>query len=290
MDKTINFKITFIGIGAPKCATTWISECLREHPDVYMSIRKETHFFTDNYSKGMQWYASNFTEAQKYLAVGEFSTSYLYESSIAKEINYLFGNIKILVAIRNPVDRFLSHYKYYLRSGQLPPEYKLLDKNNFDSAVKKFPDLIRDGYYFKYLKPYLDTFGKNNIYILIQEDIENNPGIEVKNLYKFLEVNTEFIPTIVNKKVSKSIVPKLFWLEKSRQKVFWMLMQFELPQIINFIKKIGLSELYRKFNSESREQMSIEEDIFYTVSSLYRKDISELSCFIGRNLTEEWKL
>lgn len=47
---------TFIGIGAMKCATTWISECLRCHPEIFMNCPTEIHLFSNHYDKGFDWY------------------------------------------------------------------------------------------------------------------------------------------------------------------------------------------------------------------------------------------
>ena len=63
-------KPNFIGIGAMKCATTWISECLRYHPEIYMSSPKEIHFFSAYYDKGLDWYLNHFQESKAYKAIG----------------------------------------------------------------------------------------------------------------------------------------------------------------------------------------------------------------------------
>ena len=51
---------TFIGIGAQRAGTTWAYNCLAQHPEVYMSEKKELHFFYANYSRGLDWYAAQF--------------------------------------------------------------------------------------------------------------------------------------------------------------------------------------------------------------------------------------
>ena len=58
--KNRNFKVDFIGIGAPRCGTTWIAKCLSEHPQICLSSVKETDFFGKYYRKGLSYYKSFF--------------------------------------------------------------------------------------------------------------------------------------------------------------------------------------------------------------------------------------
>ena len=60
----------FIGIGAQRAATTWLYQCLKEHPEVYVPDVKEIHFFDENYDKPLAWYLSFFENAGGYRAVG----------------------------------------------------------------------------------------------------------------------------------------------------------------------------------------------------------------------------
>src|SRR6188474_1187691 len=81
---------TFIGIGAQRAGTTWAYNCLAQHPDVYMSGKKELHFFYAHYSRGLAWYASQFAAAGDAVARGEISPDYMYNrealANIARDI------------------------------------------------------------------------------------------------------------------------------------------------------------------------------------------------------------
>src|SRR5690554_4713037 len=95
-------KPTFIGVGAMKCATTWLSECLRYHPEVFVSDIKELHFFSTNYDKGSEWYLNNFKNAKSKKAIGEFSVSYMDSPLYAERMADLLGSVKIIISVRNP--------------------------------------------------------------------------------------------------------------------------------------------------------------------------------------------
>jgi len=125
MSETSNYP-TYIGIGAMKSATTWLSECLRYHPEIFISSPKEIHFFSINYDKGMNWYLKHFNKSSNYKSKGEFSVSYLSHPEASKRIKKNLGEIKLLVSLRNPVERFISHYKY--EDSRLKPESNSLKK------------------------------------------------------------------------------------------------------------------------------------------------------------------
>ena len=67
-------KPNFIGIGAQKCATTWVYRVLEDHPAALLSDPKELHFFSSNFDRGYQWYERHFPETSSAKAVGECST------------------------------------------------------------------------------------------------------------------------------------------------------------------------------------------------------------------------
>jgi hypothetical protein len=93
----------FIGVGAMKCATTFISECLRYHPEIFMSSPKEIHYFTSD-NKNFDWYLSFFENSSEYKARGEFSIGYLPNQKVADRIKRELGVVKIIVSIRNPIE------------------------------------------------------------------------------------------------------------------------------------------------------------------------------------------
>ena len=105
--------VDFIGIGAPKSGTTWLSECLREHPRVCMSEPKEIHFFNKTYAfywkkqewkymKGMEWYAEHWRGCTSGQKRGEFSVFYMQDESTPELIHKHFPHVKLIACLRHP--------------------------------------------------------------------------------------------------------------------------------------------------------------------------------------------
>lgn len=268
-------KPTFVGIGGHKCGSTWLSECMREHPEVFVSDPKEIGYYTAYNHRGIDWYMKHFKESVGYKAVGEFSSTYLYGDAIADMIYNDLGKVKIVCAVRPPRERFISHLKQLIRKGlveeeDLPKNDEALEGSNF---MTNNPRLLNYGLYFKCLGEFLRVFGRENVLILNQNDFLTHPDLIIKKLYGFLSVDTDFQPSILNKKVSKGIIPRFSILEKMRIRIYDYLFH-NYPSAITFIKRNGISELYRKFNGK--------RDSFY----LGRKSKDDLDAFYY----EDWTL
>ena len=114
----------FIGIGASKCGTTWLHELLSQHPDVYMPTkRKEIDYFNfdENFEQGIEWYESFFPDAEsakQYKTIGEFTPRYLDNSGkCAQRIASMPSVEKLIIMVRNPIDRAYSQYCHSVKAG-----------------------------------------------------------------------------------------------------------------------------------------------------------------------------
>ncbi len=112
-------KPTFLGVGVMKSGTTWIVECLREHPEVFMSEPKELHYFSRNRNKGIEWYYNFFQNKNSFKAIGEFSNTYFDDPEIPRRIIKELGSIKIIICIRNPIERFVLIINIYYEYIQI---------------------------------------------------------------------------------------------------------------------------------------------------------------------------
>ena len=156
---------TFLGIGAQKCATTFIAECLKSHPEIFMSSPKELHFFGhDKFELGLDHYLKFFKKGEQKI-VGEFSPSYLTKAP-PMEIYNALGRIKIVIALRDPIKRFISHYMQLIRKGEL--KNIKVDLKVYNEIINLFPNLLIFGKYHSYIVKYIEVFGNQNILILFK--------------------------------------------------------------------------------------------------------------------------
>lgn len=293
-------KIDFIGIGAAKSGSTWIAECLNEHPEISYPTEKcgerELYFFNtpdlggllkgipSNYDKGLLWYFDQFPQGGK--VWGEFCNSYLPDPEAARRIKKFFPEVKLLVALRNPVDMAYSLY-WYFKSGVF-------------SYIPDIPDTFEDfvknrrakelGLYDKHLTRYFERFPSGNIHIMFFEDVKNRPRELLRELYSFLGVSPDFVPSILGKRLNPTLVPRSWLLKDAAGLVFLGLQKLGLGQLSDWIlRNQNLRRLYLKVNKTSRRYPPPRDGkIREELKRYYLKDIENLEKLIGRDLNH-WK-
>lgn len=187
----------FIIIGAMKAATSAIYEYLMQHPAVAHRLPKELHFFTLNYDKGWDWYLSQFESAKgnnRDLLIGEASPSYLSSPKAPKLIHKLLPDVKIIVSLRNPADRAISHYYHqFNRVGDetrpIEIAFSQQEIDNLDRPPRsKTSSYIQLGKYAHQIKNWLAVFPKEQILILDYHDLETKPRRFVREIFQFLNL------------------------------------------------------------------------------------------------------
>ena len=194
----------FLIIGAQKCGTTWLASMLRQHEDVFMPDR-ELHFFDKdlNFSKGLGWYESHFTEAAGQRAIGEKTPDYLWANGIGGEghlaevhenISRCLPAIKLVIALRNPSHRAVSATKHLISSGRVSPLRDVDDLlvGQGKAEVKQY-GVLEMGMYFNQVKAYVDLFGREKILaVVFEEDVVSVPGSGLANVCTFLGIDDSF--------------------------------------------------------------------------------------------------
>ena len=217
----------FFIVGAPKCGTTSMYEYLEPHPEVFMSPRKEPHFFATDLQWQWDW---NITDEAEYLAlfknagyakrIGEASTWYLYSSGAAQRIKAFSPDARIIVMLRNPVDMLRSLHWHSIRNGTE-------DLHDFAAALEAEEDR-RSGrripkaapfadallyrtvpLYAQQLSRYLQTFGREQVLVIIFDDFADNERHEYLRVTDFLRIDPAFMPefTVANPGTARSGVP-----------------------------------------------------------------------------------
>jgi hypothetical protein len=191
---------TFIGIGAQRAGTTWAYNCLVEHPDVFMTKKKELHFFYVNYERGLPWYEEQFAEAGGRPARGEITPDYLYHDAALQNIARDVPDVRLFVILRNPVDRALSQYALHKdRVGGA----------SFASVARPDSEFVDRGLYFKHLKVVYSHFAPERVKVMLYDDLERTPAAFVSELYEFVGVDPDFRPASLRTRYNRVIYPGL---------------------------------------------------------------------------------
>ena len=188
--------------GTQKAATTWLYECLREHPDVFVSRPKELHFFCpkgvcwkSRADQGMDWYLGQFPETGR-SARGELSVDYMYYPEVAGQIAALNPAMRVLFILRNPIERAYSAY-WMNRRGKS-------DMPAFAEFIRPDSDFVARGFYWRQIERFLAVLPREQIKVMVYEDIAANPQAFVSSVYEFIGVASAFTPPSLRQQVGET--------------------------------------------------------------------------------------
>lgn len=201
-------KPAFMIIGAQRGGTTSLYNYLCEHPRILPAREKEIHFFDKAYERGPDWYAAFFPSWLAHLGqraiTGEATPYYLFHPLAPERIHAHFPQMKLIVLLRNPVDRAYSHYQYQVRLGnevlsfedalaqeseRLHGEHARIEaETGYNSfAHQKFSYLTR-GVYVDALARWFTFFPRDQFLILKSEDFYADPPAVLRRTFAFLDV------------------------------------------------------------------------------------------------------
>lgn len=283
-------------VGAAKSGTTSLHNYLKQHPDIFMSDHKEPHFFINNeigtnrIPKGISKYddyIALFKNSESYKYRGESSAMYLQFPDISiKNINkYLNDNVKIIIMLRNPIERAFSGYQHVKR-------YNVMETLDFEEAIKECENryfintnftpasrYINIGLYYNMVKKFKANF-KENIHIVIYDDFIADTQNELSKIFSFLNISECVINTNEKYMVGgwqwKSSFLKKLFLKKN---FFKKLIGFILP--FQSFKKILRNSLVKVF---SIPVVKMKDATKSSLLNLYKEDIKKLSNIIDRDL------
>ena len=257
---------TFIGIGAQRAGTTWAYNCLAQHPEVYMSEKKELHFFYAHYDRGLDWYAAQFASAGQATARGEISPDYMYSREALANIARDLPGVRVFAILRNPIDRAISAYALRQERNE---------GMSFGEACRRFPALIGRGLYCGHLDVVAEFFPSERVKVLLYDDLVARPGAFIDELYSFVGVRTGVRPEAMGTRYNRVIYPGL-------QKA---LLAVRLGGLIDVVKRTPAGTWIRRRNSAARRGSGVatEADLEY-LRAAFADDVRELSRRLCRDL------
>jgi Sulfotransferase domain len=188
----------FFVVGAGRAGTTSLWHYLRQHPDVFMPAMKETHYFT-GWNRGFQpivttesEYLKLFQRAGSARAVGEASPSYLRTDPVAGRINAAVPDARIIIVVRNPIDRAWSSYWHARRYGREEREFGQALEEELGSGSQRVPRFIRGSTYADSVRRYLELFGDDGVLVLVFEEFAAETRESMRDVYRFLDVDPGF--------------------------------------------------------------------------------------------------
>jgi len=284
-------KVDFFIVGAPKAGTTSLYKYLNQHQDVVMSSVKEPNYFSKEEleSQDLYYASKNITDEKDYHSLfqangekkklGEASVSYLFYPKVSKRIFTYNKDAKIIIILRNPVDRAYSHYKMDFRLGFVNRDFEDLVLNNNQEGSLFYQQYIDLGLYHLQVKSYIDEFGSTNVCVMFYEDLKKDRATFVNNIFSFLNLKSDSNINF-NLKYNKSKLPSnnfmryLYSISLVRKTASFLFNE----RLINFINK----NFFRESNQE------IESKVRHKLNQVFLNDIFMLEKLLNKDLSS-WR-
>jgi sulfotransferase family protein len=279
-----------------------------EHPQVYMSSPfKEPHFFAFEGEKpnfqgpgdqelynhivfsNIEAYRALFQGVSKETAIGEASVNYLYVSRAPDRIRHYVPDMKLIAVLRNPTERAYSAFLHMTRDCREP-------LSDFARALEAEEERIQNdwapvwhykqaGFYYTLLKRYYETFEREQIRIYLYEDLNNDVSGVLKDIYRFLGVDVNFVAD-VSTRYNVSGVP-----ERWRPLHAFLIRSNPVKSLVKPLLPEGLRRrlvplVLNPLQERTLVRPPLPVEVRRQLTELYKEDVLKLQELIGRDLSK----
>jgi hypothetical protein len=246
---------SFICVGAGKAGTTWLWEMLRLHPDVYLPDVKEIHYFNDiayegsdvrnpNFRKPVGWYLRFFSPARPGQVCGEISPSYLWSATAPDAIHAFDPDMRILIMLRDPVDRLFSSYLFGQQKGEI-------GQVSFEEALRSVDYLLDRAPCSGSVARYLELFGGDRVKVVFHEDLSADPRQLLLEVEEFLGVSP-FVPDEVTERRNVTGASRFPTATTFLMRNRIRMKRHGLEWLVDAGKRVGVVKVFRWFQAQVR--------------------------------------
>ncbi len=278
-------KPTFIGLGAQKCASTWLYRVLQEHPDIVVSAEKELDFFSHRIDHGYEWYEQHFATETDCAAYGEISPSYFCDADAPKRVFKYNPKMKIIVSFRDPIERLLSNHRHEVRAGHLTS-----GDLSLEAGLANNPMYVEQSMYATHLQRWLECFPDKQMFCVLMEDIKENPQKVAKELYTFVGADDTFATTGERQRYNESYANRSQALKRVKDVAYSMSTKRGFSWLWNLGRVTGARSVYRKINRMPSNDV-IPQPSEKTIRALreqFAPEVEQLARLLGRPL-DSWR-
>lgn len=296
----------FFFIGGMRCGSTSLNLMLEQHPQIYMSPIKEPYYYVAEVFRRLdepspedmdflkafeksgkyrtdQAYQSLFQDVGDAKVVGE-SSHYIYHPKTAAEISKHRLDARILVCLRNPVDRLFSEYLLVLRTGAETghfSDYVARYATGYlsgDIPEKSAVPKLNKGLQAELLIPWITQFGRDRVKLVLFDDVNQATDKTMMGIFRWLDIDETF--TVQKVHAQKGGASKVKWVTDAMTSKSGILKQ--LKSLIPKSTKVKIQSLVL---SKSLERPEMEAETQEFLAQFYRDDVEKLSNIVGADLS-----
>jgi hypothetical protein len=238
---------------------------------------KDSRFFSAHYDYGYAWYERHFAAGSRAARRGEFSTSYFYSQEAPARVRRYNPSIRLLLSLRDPVDRLISHHRHEIRTGRFDADVSL------ESALVDNPSYVEQSMYFTQLSRWLEHFPLSSFHVVIFEELFRDPARALRDLYEFVGVSPSFAPESLHEKVNEGRIPRSRLIDTSVRLSTSTLRAVGAGWMVESLKKAGLDKRIKTGNSRPRN--ALDAALVTKLRETFAPENEKLADLLGRDLS-----
>lgn len=274
----------FVIPGFARCGTTWLYEVLKRHPAIFLPERKELDFFSESFAKGYPFYEAYFADARPEQLTGDISPVYAEHPQVPERMAATSPQAKIVIVVRNQVDRLRSSYWQSRRDGWSHAE---LDR--FLAGEVEDCGYLLNQRYAPTVEAYRRLFGSDAVLVLVYEDMSRDPEAGVRAILRHLGLGDELpeaMAELLGKRVNPTFMPRYPLLYRTAQRINQSLRKAHLPFLDRPLAG-GKALFFRLLGERKRQELGTipGED---RLQRYFAGDVAALERILGRSLAGVW--
>jgi hypothetical protein len=269
----------FLAVGPQRTGTTWLHQVMRGHVGLPAGT-KETDFFLNNYSKGLDWYREYFRGYPSELPLGEVDPNYFGADAARERIAKDIPHAKIVVTLRDPVDRAYSSYRVMRRDAWT--------RVGFEETVANNRIIRESSRYAHHLGKWRESFGNERVMVCLYDDLEKSPQSFLDAICDFIgakriavegsAIASERINAVTRAPRSRKLA------QNARNARDWMLIH-RWSRAIEILDRAGV---WRFCFGGGEEFAPLDPQTEARLREHFRPEVEAIEKMIGRDLSD-WK-
>ncbi len=263
-----------VGIGGQKCGTSWVANLLAGHPKVWMPV-KELHYFDRYMDRGDEWYLRQLQPRDGATVAIEMTPDYLHESACGPRITKLLPDTRLLCILRDPIQRAVSQYKFYvMKFGERRTLHDFLAAND---------DALARGEYARQLASFDWHHQQGLLDVLIFEEIIADPAGLKQHLGSITGLDPSGFEDNVD--TTPSVRPRFRAAKAAISRVTRAMRDVGLAGTVEGAKRVVGGPLNRILLSRNRIRADLDAELVARLQDRYLSDIVTLESLLGRSLS-----
>ncbi len=186
----------FLIAGAPRSGSTTLFRMIDEHPSIFMARPKEIRFFNGPHADDIEWYSNHFADAGEGQKAGEATPWYLHDPAAVQAMEKIVPDARIIVILRDPVDRTYSHYWMERIRGRADGSFEEFLETSDVLGISRYAD------HLTYLTKY---FPRDQVLVVFHQDLEHDPAGLYTQVCEFLGVDGSYAPVAMGTTVNQYV-------------------------------------------------------------------------------------